>query len=506
MVDKLLTGFDAPRNIVLYIARSLKEHSLLQAIARVNRLHPGKDFGYIIDYYGVVAQLHEALELYSALEGLFDPEDLEGTLTDVAEELKRLPGLHDAMWDIFREIRNKKDEEAFELALEKPERRDEFYTKLSKFCRVLKMALASIHWVRTTPAATSDRYKRDALFFQKLRASVKIRYAEEVDYREYETQIQKMLTTYVQADEVIQMVEPVNIFEREAFENEVDKARSPRAKADTIANRTKKTITEKMEEDPFFYRKFSVLLEETIADYEAHRISEVQYLEKVTEIMRAVRDGRANDAVRDLLAVELDFQVESDEESPSLTFAEYLRLMGIERPTWYGPRCLVTAMILHHFGDHQAMHDVLQGSGRRFKGPAAAYRQLLLGIAAAGLGKTDKARTSMTKALELASACDSNQVAGETKIALGRLEASCGRTDAAENLLLQAGMQLGELGTGRESALAMVELAELLHRQGRTEDALEAVDSALGNAAEQGLLDVECRANELFLRMGYQIR
>ena len=70
MVDKLLTGFDAPRNIVLYIARSLKEHSLLQAIARVNRLHPGKDFGYIIDYYGVVAQLHEALELYSALEGI----------------------------------------------------------------------------------------------------------------------------------------------------------------------------------------------------------------------------------------------------------------------------------------------------------------------------------------------------------------------------------------------------------------------------------------------------
>lgn len=95
---------------------------------------------------------------------------------------------------------------------------------------------------------------------------MKIRYAEDVDYRDYEAQIQKMLTTYVQADEVIQVVEPVNIFEREAFEKEVDKARSPRAKADIIANRTKKTITEKMEEDPFFYRKFSVLLEQTIAD------------------------------------------------------------------------------------------------------------------------------------------------------------------------------------------------------------------------------------------------
>ena len=296
VVDKLLTGFDAPRNVVLYIARSLKEHTLLQAIARVNRLHPGKDFGYIIDYYGVVTELHDALELYTALEGKFDQEDLEGTLTDVAEELKRLPSLHDALWDLFREVRNKKDEEAFELALEKSECRDEFYTKLSKFCRVLRMALSSIHWVKATPAATSDRYKHDAVFFQKLRASVKIRYAEEVDYRDYEAQIQKMLTTYVQADEVIQVVEPVNIFEREAFEKEVDKARSPRAKADIIANRTKKTITEKMEEDPFFYRKFSVLLEQTIADYKAQRINDAQLLAKVMEIMQAVRDGRSGDA------------------------------------------------------------------------------------------------------------------------------------------------------------------------------------------------------------------
>ena len=54
VVDKLRTGFDAPRNVVLYIARCLKEHSLLQAIARVNRLHPGRDFGYVIDYDGVI--------------------------------------------------------------------------------------------------------------------------------------------------------------------------------------------------------------------------------------------------------------------------------------------------------------------------------------------------------------------------------------------------------------------------------------------------------------------
>lgn len=300
VVDKLLTGFDAPRNVVLYIARSLKEHTLLQAVARVNRLHPGKDFGYIVDYYGVVTQLHDALELYSSLDGKFDAEDLEGTLTDLMEEIKSLQGLHDGVWDLFRDVPNKQDEEAFEIALESPIKREEFYTRLSKFCRVMKMALSCIQWVNATPHETVERYKRDAVFFQNLRASVKIRYAEEIDYRDYELQIQKMLATYVHAEELIQVVEPVNIFEREAFEKELEKAQSARAKADTIANRTKKTITERMDEDPFFYRKFSLLLEQTIAEYRQQRISEAEYLAKVQEIMEKVRDRKKSDLPPDL--------------------------------------------------------------------------------------------------------------------------------------------------------------------------------------------------------------
>jgi type I restriction enzyme R subunit len=295
VVDKLLTGFDAPRNVVLYIARSLKGHTLLQAIARVNRLHPGKDFGYILDYYGVVTELHEALELYGSLEGKFDAEDLEGALTNITEELKRLPALHDAVWDLFKELKNKKDEESFELALADPGKRDEFYTRLWSFSRILKMASSSIQWVTATPAEQVQRYKADAAFFQKLRASVKLRYAEEIDYRDYEKQIQKMLNTYVQAEEVIQVVEPVNIFEREAFDAELEKAKSPRAKADTIANRTKRTITERMDEDPFFYRKLSALLQQAIDDYKAERINEVQYLTLVTHVMEEVRGGNAQD-------------------------------------------------------------------------------------------------------------------------------------------------------------------------------------------------------------------
>jgi type I restriction enzyme R subunit len=93
VVDKLLTGFDCPRNTVLYITRNLKEHTLLQAIVRMNRICEGKEFGYIIDYYGIPGQLDEALTNYSALEE-FDEEDLTGTLTVIKDEIEKLPQIH----------------------------------------------------------------------------------------------------------------------------------------------------------------------------------------------------------------------------------------------------------------------------------------------------------------------------------------------------------------------------------------------------------------------------
>ena len=100
VVDKLLTGFDAPRNMVLYLDKNLKEHGLLQAIARVNRLHEGKEFGFIIDYFGVLAKLDEALDLYTSLPE-FEREDLALALTDISEETAKLPQRYSELWDVF---------------------------------------------------------------------------------------------------------------------------------------------------------------------------------------------------------------------------------------------------------------------------------------------------------------------------------------------------------------------------------------------------------------------
>jgi len=287
VVDKLLTGFDAPRNTFLYLTRSLREHTLLQAIARVNRVHPGKDYGFIIDYYGVLKELDEALRTYSGFQD-FDAEDLEFTLINILEEVKKLPQAHSELWDIFKTVANKYDEPAYEEVLRDEAKRAAFYDKLSSFARLLKLALSSIEWHTQTPEKEIDRYKYDLGFFSKLRLSVRQRFADVVDFKSYEDQIQKLIDKHVTTHEVHPITELVNIFDKEQFEQEVEKIIGTAARADTIAHRTARHIHEKMEEDPAFYKRFSEMLKETIRAYQERRISEAEYLRKAKEIEESI--------------------------------------------------------------------------------------------------------------------------------------------------------------------------------------------------------------------------
>ena len=287
VVDKLLTGFDAPKNTVLYLTRNLKSHKLLQAIARVNRIYPDKEFGYIIDYYGVIENLDDALLLYSSFED-FDAEDLEGTLVNINKEIKKLPQKHSVLWDIFKTVANKRDAEAYQLLLRDEVIRVLFYDKLAAFAQALKLALSSIQFHKEVDQNTINRYKEDIAMFIKLRMAVVKRYSDEIDYKQYEGQIQKLIDTHITTEKVETITELVNIFDKEKFQQEVENTTGKAAKADKIASRTAKHISERMDEDPAFYKKFSQMLKETIADYEAKRIGEVQYLNKVQEIMNNV--------------------------------------------------------------------------------------------------------------------------------------------------------------------------------------------------------------------------
>ncbi|MCU7848579.1 MAG: type I restriction endonuclease subunit R [Candidatus Thiodiazotropha sp. (ex Lucinoma kastoroae)] len=299
VVDKLLTGFDAPRNAVLYLCRMLREHTLLQAIARVNRLYEGKDFGYIVDYASVLGELDKALTMYSTFEG-FDEQDLEGALTSIQVEIFKLPQCYSDLWDLFKEVKNQQDEEAYEVLLADDALREEFYQRLADYAKALGIALSSEQFVMTTPDTKQKQYKDDLKRFQNLKASVKLRYAEAIDYRDYEPKIKKLLDTHIQANEVIQLNEPVNIFDENTF-NEIKEdqgvyiTQSTAAKADAIAHATKKAITEKMDEDPAFYEKFSKLIQQAIDDFKAKRISDMAYFNQVTEIRGKVATRQHDD-------------------------------------------------------------------------------------------------------------------------------------------------------------------------------------------------------------------
>lgn len=284
VVDKLLTGFDEPKNTVLYLDRKLTDHTLLQAIARVNRVCDDKDFGYIVDYYGVLGALNSALDIYTD----FDVEDLEGTFTDINEEISKLPQKHSELWDIFKSVPNKRDLEAYGELLRADDIRAEFYEKLTAFARALKIALSSIDFHKNTPEKDIDTYKNDLAMFLKLRNAVQERYSDTVDYKQFEGQIQKLIDTHIESGKVKIITELVNIFDKEKFAEEVAKITGKAAKADTIASRTAKHITENMDTDPAFYKKFSQLLKETIAAYEQGRINEIEYLRQVTEYMDKV--------------------------------------------------------------------------------------------------------------------------------------------------------------------------------------------------------------------------
>ncbi len=291
VVSKLLTGFDAPRNIVIYICKELKEHSLLQAIARVNRLYEDKEYGFVVDYVGLLGELDKALTMYSAFEG-FDEKDLAGTLTSVDAEVKKLPQHYSDLWDLFKTVKNSRDEEAYEVLLADDAVREEFYRRLTEYGKTLGIALSTESFIMGIDETKLLRYKADLKRFLNLKASVKLRYAEAIDYRDYEPKIRKLLDTHIQANEVIRLNEPVNIFDSDNFsivkEEQSAYGKTTAAKADAIAYATRKVITEKMDEDPAFYEKFSKLIQQAIEDFRAKRLSDLDYLNKVMEIRNRI--------------------------------------------------------------------------------------------------------------------------------------------------------------------------------------------------------------------------
>ena len=278
VVDKLLTGFDAPRASTLYIDKQLKEHNLLQAIARVNRLYDGKDYGYIIDYRGLLGELDEALTSYASLSG-FDPEDLSGAVIDVRSEIVKAKTYYTHLDDLFSSVKFKDDLESYVAVLEDVQKRDDFKEWLSQFARAFKLALSSEKIYDILSEDDIKIYKQRVKFYNELRKAVQLRYHEACDFGKYEAQMQKLLDTYVNAQGVNELTKLVNIFETE-FDDEVQRVEGKNAKADTIISAVSAVAKEKMDSNPAFYKSIAQQIQDIIDEYKAKRLSEEEKLAK----------------------------------------------------------------------------------------------------------------------------------------------------------------------------------------------------------------------------------
>lgn len=278
VVDKLLTGFDAPRASTLYIDKQLKEHNLLQAIARVNRLYDGKDYGYIIDYRGLLGELDQALTNYASLSG-FDPEDITGAVIDVRSEIIKAKTYYTHLDDLFSGVKFKDDLESYVAVLEDVQKRDDFKEWLSQFARAFKLALSSEKIYDILSEEEIKAYKQRVKFYNELRKAVQLRYHEACDFGKYEAQMQKLLDTYVSAKEVNELTKLVNIFETE-FDDEVQRVEGKNAKADTIISAVSAVVKEKMDSNPAFYKSIAQQIQDIIDEYKAKRLSEEEKLAK----------------------------------------------------------------------------------------------------------------------------------------------------------------------------------------------------------------------------------
>ncbi len=293
--SKLLTGFDAPICQVLYIDKELKEHGLLQAIARTNRLHEGKDYGLIVDYRGLIEKLDTAMDMYSGagLEN-FDSGDLKGVVVDVMSSVGNLRDSYTRLIELFTAVRNKADTEEVEVFLADDKVREDFYNLLCSFGKALNLVLNSEQAYAAVPKSELKKYQDTFVFFAKVRRSVKIRYCDAIDNSEYEPLMQNLLDTHLSVAGIRQITSPINILNKDDFEKELDELGSLRAKADAITSRMTKSISEKYDENPAYYESFSKRIKEALDQYKTKVITEAEYLAKMRTIMEDYHAGRSS--------------------------------------------------------------------------------------------------------------------------------------------------------------------------------------------------------------------
>ena len=270
--DMLLTGWDAPIASCLYLDKPLKEHNLLQAIARVNRSRKGKSAGFIVDYNGITAYLIQALEIFS---GDLRPNDI---LKNINEEFPKLEMNHTKLVDFFKPMkidRNYERDAFIDKAvqfIEPINRRDDFKVLLKDFNKSINIVL---------PNTKALKYQGDFKLFNeiKLRARNAFPDDEELKITKDESKmLQAMIDEYLSSNGIVSLLaEPISIIDKDKFKEEIMNA-SPATKELKMRNNLKHTIKVGIDKNPDFYKPLAQRLDELLKQKEAQRIDEAQLL------------------------------------------------------------------------------------------------------------------------------------------------------------------------------------------------------------------------------------
>jgi len=295
VVDKLLTGFDAPRNTVLYLAKPIRDHNLLQAIARVNRIFDNEKYpktaGYVIDYSENAKNISSAMALF----GNYDADDVRGALIDIKEKIDEFNKLRDRIFDGFRGV-EKSDHAYIEHLKSEPTRR-QFKDEFNKLYAVWDECMNLRDFPETLGRDKFNRLQLEMKKFTELKKTVELRYGDKVDFKKYNREIARILDQHVTADEVEVLTDEIKIFDVE-FNAAIDDLGSDKSRAEAIAAQTTRVIGERYESDKAYYAKFS---------------------DRIKEILEAMHQAKMEDAeaLKQLRIISEEIEIKKDDGLPN---------------------------------------------------------------------------------------------------------------------------------------------------------------------------------------------
>jgi type I restriction enzyme R subunit len=317
VVDKLLTGFDAPSATYLYIDKKMRDHGLFQAICRVNRLDgEDKDYGYIIDYQDLFNSLEDAITDYTsgALDG-YEKNDIEGLLTDridkaredLDEALERIRALVEPVEPPKGTLQYqqyfcaKEPGNAEQLKANEPKR-----VELYKSVAVVTRAFANLANEMSAAGYTdaeADAIRKEIAHYVDVRAEVKLGAGEDVDFKQYEAGMRFLLDTYIQASasEVVSDFEDAGLVDLivKLGGGAIDKLpagikKDPEAVAETIVNNMRKVIIDERAMNPRYYDKMSELLDAIIEERRKQAVDYQAYLAKLLDAAKQLGTGESD--------------------------------------------------------------------------------------------------------------------------------------------------------------------------------------------------------------------